>query len=84
MTIRELFSAHAETAAWIQIRDCRMRYLSLEPDFSDPLDPDFVLFDRVGDLRIKEWWIRCSDGTIYIVTDQILPLCDNDLEVINR
>ena len=85
MTIRELFSAHAsDTCAFISIRDRRCRYLTIEPNFSDPLDPDLNLLDRVGELRIEQWWISCSNGQVHIVTDQILPLCDNDLEVIYR
>lgn len=85
MTIKELFSSYdQDTCAYMIIRDRRNRYLTINPAFYDETDPDLQIFHRIEHIRILKWWTSGVADTIHIRTDQILPLSDNDLEVIYR
>lgn len=87
MTIKELFSSYdQDTCAYMVIIDRRHESLTINPAFYDDTDPDLQLFHRIENLRILKWWSSevCKDATLFIITDQLLPLNDHDLEVIYR
>ena len=85
MTIKELFSSYdQDTSAYMVIIDRRHNSLTINPAFYDNTDTHLQLFHRIENLRIREWWSSnvCNDATLFIITDQLLPLTDNDLKVV--
>ena len=80
MTIRELINCMAtDTCQKFQIR-ADNGWIRLFADLDKQDDPDFILLDAAGDLRIKEWYVNPS-SEICIFTDDDLPdelirLCD--------
>lgn len=86
MTIKELFSSYdQDTCADMIIQDRRNHYLSINPAFYDERDPDLDIFHKVEHLRIFKWYMTCEKYCkFFIITDQLLPLTDHDLEVIYR
>lgn len=81
MTIRELFSCiDTDSCTRMNVKPFGQNVIHLFVDWQNTQDPDFNVFDRIADLRIKFWYVTC-DGMIRITSyDSIDPMTAEFIE----